>query len=107
MITSLRYAMSLYMVSLSPVVISIVEYTENPTLYDFLRTLLARTAGMFFWVNLLFYLIELAIFGEGFAHFGDALLLTWLLVRMVAIGYQLIRYSQEYLTPNNSEQFET
>lgn len=103
MISWLRFAISLYIVSLRPTVISIIDRTENPTLPDIVRTLIGRTVGMFLWINLFFYIVEIAIWGHGFEHFGDVILFSWLLVRMLAIGYHLCHHYEEYLTPTSEE----
>ena len=54
-----------------------------------------RCFWVFFAINFVFYVIEKVIWGKGFPHFGDAILMTYLAVELVTTWYAMWQLNKE------------
>lgn len=54
-----------------------------------------RNFWIFFAINFIFYVIEKVIWGKGFPHFGDAILMTYLVVELAAIWFAMWQLNKE------------
>lgn len=54
-----------------------------------------RSFWFFLAINFVFYVVEKLIWGFGFPHFGDAILIAYLAIELIAIWYAIWQLSKE------------
>ncbi|MGR5178860.1 hypothetical protein [Vibrio mediterranei] len=54
-----------------------------------------RGFWVFFAINFVFYVVEKLIWGYGFPHFGDAILMTYLVIELIAVWYAMWQLNKE------------
>lgn len=54
-----------------------------------------RSFWVFFAINFVFYVVEKLVWGHGFPHFGDAILMAYLTVELITIWYAMWQLNKE------------
>ena len=56
---------------------------------------LRRAVVVFFVVNVIVFIVENIIWGSGFLHFGDTLLISYLFVELISLWYSIWQLNTE------------
>lgn len=54
-----------------------------------------RSFLVFLAINFVFYVVEKLIWGYGFPHLGDAILMTYLAIELIAVWYAMWQLNKE------------